>query len=417
MSMAFWSLQLGTCYECSYEYVKAKEQYEMAISALDAIIVDDESTSSSVAIAAMPLMVAKRHWAEINWHLGGDVDLSLTVLRECFLAAPQDDWHTPHRFAHMLVDAKGAVAAAAAAEVLDSVLHQDPQSVSDDVDLYRAAAIMAGNIAASRGDRVAASRYFALEWDFVVAKGPMQSDTGKRSHFAFLLLRLANDLAMAARWTNDSTSNPAYPYTAAFRDRINADGTDAHAIDDALAQIHSEDAEASVQADLEAIQALIQSYPGGVGTLDDTSDQIAMASIVETLQIVSAVLRQHDTYCTDTGALKIFAHGCWITVPAWVSSSWVLVEDAGLQCSRSLFMGTHEMLHLGMDAAAAAAAVEGGLVLEFGVQHGRTLKYITARFPGSRIDAFDTFTGLPEEWGWNNPIGSYSAQGALPSGQ
>ena len=108
-------------------------------------------------------------------------------------------------------------------------------------------------------------------------------------------------------------------------------------------------------------------------------------------------------------------HGCMLTVPAWVSSSWVLAEDAGLQCSRSLCMGTHEMLHLGMDAA--AAAVEGGLVLEFGVQHGRTLKYITARFPGSRIDAFDTFTGLPEEWGWNNPVGSYSAQGALPSGQ
>ena len=99
----------------------------------------------------------------------------------------------------------------------------------------------------------------------------------------------------------------------------------------------------------------------------------------------------------------------------WVSSSWVLVEDADLQCSRSLCMGTHEMLHLGMDAAAAAAA-EGGLVLEFGVQHGCTLKHITARFPDSRIDAFDTFTGLPEEWGNNNPVGSYSAQGALPSG-
>ena len=110
-------------------------------------------------------------------------------------------------------------------------------------------------------------------------------------------------------------------------------------------------------------------------------------------------------------------HGCILDVPAWVSSSWVLVEDAGLQCSRSLFMRTHEMLHLGMDAAAAAAAaaVEGGLVLEFGVQHGRTLKYITARFPGSRIDAFDTFTGFPEEWGWNNPVGSYSGRAAVGS--
>ena len=52
-----------------------------------------------------------------------------------------------------------------------------------------------------------------------------------------------------------------------FRDRINADGTDAHAIDEALAHVHSENAEASVQADLEAIRALIQQDSGGFGIL------------------------------------------------------------------------------------------------------------------------------------------------------
>lgn len=58
-----------------------------------------------------------------------------------------------------------------------------------------------------------------------------------------------------------------------FNDRINADGTDAHAIDDALAHVKSEDAEASVPADLDAIRALIEKYSGGFGTLNDTVKQ------------------------------------------------------------------------------------------------------------------------------------------------
>jgi hypothetical protein len=58
-----------------------------------------------------------------------------------------------------------------------------------------------------------------------------------------------------------------------FRDRINRDGSDAHAIDEALAHVHSENAEASVQADLDAIRSLIQQYSGGFGTLNDTVRQ------------------------------------------------------------------------------------------------------------------------------------------------
>ena len=58
-----------------------------------------------------------------------------------------------------------------------------------------------------------------------------------------------------------------------FRDRINADGSDARAIDAALAQVKSENAEASVEADLEAIRTLIRKYSGGFGTLNDTVKQ------------------------------------------------------------------------------------------------------------------------------------------------
>ena len=56
----------------------------------------------------------------------------------------------------------------------------------------------------------------------------------------------------------------------AFRDRINRDGSDARAIDEALGGIKSEEATASVHGDLTAIRALIQQYSGGFGTLNDT---------------------------------------------------------------------------------------------------------------------------------------------------
>ena len=57
---------------------------------------------------------------------------------------------------------------------------------------------------------------------------------------------------------------------AAFRDRINADGSDAGAIDEALANVKSEEAEAFSQDDLDRIHTFIRSLPGGFATLDST---------------------------------------------------------------------------------------------------------------------------------------------------
>jgi len=58
-----------------------------------------------------------------------------------------------------------------------------------------------------------------------------------------------------------------------FRKRINEDGSDAQAVDDALANVRSEDATATIKADLESIQALIQRLPGGFHKLDATVKQ------------------------------------------------------------------------------------------------------------------------------------------------
>ena len=56
----------------------------------------------------------------------------------------------------------------------------------------------------------------------------------------------------------------------AFHDRINADGSDARAIDEALANVKSEEADAFSQDDLCRIQTFIRSLPGGFATLDST---------------------------------------------------------------------------------------------------------------------------------------------------
>jgi hypothetical protein len=62
--------------------------------------------------------------------------------------------------------------------------------------------------------------------------------------------------------------------------------------------------------------------------------------------------------------------------------------------------------------ALAAATVEG-LVAEFGVYHGRSLRQI-ASLTDAEVHGFDSFEGLPEDWTPNDPRGSYSTHGVLP---
>ena len=57
---------------------------------------------------------------------------------------------------------------------------------------------------------------------------------------------------------------------------------------------------------------------------------------------------------------------------------------------------------------------DGGLVCEFGVSTGRSLRMIAEMLPSDvRIYGFDTFTGLPQAWG-NEPQGTYSTGGVVP---
>ncbi|MGY8991410.1 MAG: tetratricopeptide repeat protein [Rhodospirillales bacterium] len=72
-----------------------------------------------------------------------------------------------------------------------------------------------------------------------------------------------------------------------------------------------------------------------------------------------------------------------------------------------LFAPTAATLRYGLEQAAL-----DGLVLEFGVRFGTTLRIIAAA-AGQSVHGFDSFQGLPENW-HAEPAGSYSTQDARP---
>ena len=72
-------------------------------------------------------------------------------------------------------------------------------------------------------------------------------------------------------------------------------------------------------------------------------------------------------------------------------------------------IGSHiDAFKLGIDAA-----IVDGLVLEFGVRFGTSIRQICA-LVDQNVHGFDSFQGLPESW-HNEPKGSYSTKGTIPS--
>ena len=84
----------------------------------------------------------------------------------------------------------------------------------------------------------------------------------------------------------------------------------------------------------------------------------------------------------------------------------------------NLHRGTRAMLQIALDAALPLLLLKqqdkGGLVCEFGVATGRSIRLTRELLPlDTQIHGFDTFTGLPVAWG-DEPAGSYSTGGAIP---
>ncbi len=93
------------------------------------------------------------------------------------------------------------------------------------------------------------------------------------------------------------------------------------------------------------------------------------------------------------------------TVAAWLDS-WAYVKGhSDLKT---------EIVHepSGLLSAALDAATQDGLVLEFGVRHGASIRHLATR-AGQAVHGFDSFEGLPSNWG-HEPAGVYSTGGHLP---
>lgn len=85
---------------------------------------------------------------------------------------------------------------------------------------------------------------------------------------------------------------------------------------------------------------------------------------------------------------------------------WDYARDK-LEAGARLFGETFETLGHAMDHATVA-----GLTLEFGVSFGASLRFIAKRVQGT-VHGFDSFEGLPEDWG-TEKAGQYSTAGAIP---
>mmetsp|Transcript_1420 Transcript_1420/g.1937 ORF Transcript_1420/g.1937 Transcript_1420/m.1937 type:complete len:447 (+) Transcript_1420:165-1505(+) len=80
----------------------------------------------------------------------------------------------------------------------------------------------------------------------------------------------------------------------------------------------------------------------------------------------------------------------------------------------NLYRGSRDMLEVALEAARPLIE-QGGLLTEFGVGSGRSIRFTQELLPlDVSIHGFDTFTGLPQAWG-NEPAGSYSTGGILPN--
>jgi len=81
----------------------------------------------------------------------------------------------------------------------------------------------------------------------------------------------------------------------------------------------------------------------------------------------------------------------------------------------NLYMGTRNMLQLGIESAMDLVKEADGLVCEFGVASGRSTRMLQELLPlDCMLNGFDTFTGLPLPW-QDLPAGSFSTDGAIPN--
>jgi tetratricopeptide (TPR) repeat protein len=81
----------------------------------------------------------------------------------------------------------------------------------------------------------------------------------------------------------------------------------------------------------------------------------------------------------------------------------------------NLYLGTRDMMRIGLDAASDMLQDQRGLVCEFGVAKGRSMRMMQELLPlETQLHGFDTFFGLPQSWN-SLPAGAFSTNGDIPN--
>lgn len=86
--------------------------------------------------------------------------------------------------------------------------------------------------------------------------------------------------------------------------------------------------------------------------------------------------------------------------------AWRYIKSAGGKLP-PIIGSNIQAFNIGLDAA-----ISHGLVLEFGVRHGTSIRQI-AELAKQAVHGFDSFEGLPEVW-HHEPKGSYTTKGEIP---
>ena len=143
---------------------------------------------------------------------------------------------------------------------------------------------------------------------------------------------------------------------------------------------------------------------------DDRSPRAAEAALAR----AHALRPQHADSAFYLAALRrvhgLDEKGLLASLPA---ACTFLVESLGfVEAQRDrrtrLFADTFDTL-----AFALGRAPSEGRVVELGVRHGTSLRFLAANCRSDRVHGFDSFAGLPSAWG-DQAAGLYSTDGALP---
>ena len=149
---------------------------------------------------------------------------------------------------------------------------------------------------------------------------------------------------------------------------------------------------------------------------DNISRAVARSHLGRFFRAVAKALLGHDQEAeADFAALPV---ECQYMVDSWKYIAAVHypqeqrlqgVQPNDQQEVGRLFTGPYTILE-----EALASARPDGLVCEFGVFHGKSIRIIASMVgPQVPVDGFDTFNGIPEAWG-DDPAGTYTAASEIP---